>query len=109
MGRSGLCQSPPMTGYADLEHAGRPTFPVRWRGYERTEVNQWVAGLDGRTPHTSLPRPAFTLVLRRLRARGEAHGGLGVAVILRYTLGLLTLDQLARATVSLRAVTEQVP
>ncbi len=40
---------------------------------------------------------AFTLVLRRLRSIGEAHGGLGVAVILRYTLRLLTLDQLGRA------------
>jgi hypothetical protein len=40
---------------------------------------------------------AFTLVLRRLRARGQSHAGLGVAVILRYTLRLLTLDQLGRA------------
>lgn len=40
---------------------------------------------------------AFTLTLRRLRARNEAHAGLGVAVILRYTLRLLTLDQLGRA------------
>ncbi|MEO8901719.1 MAG: DISARM system helicase DrmA [Polyangiaceae bacterium] len=40
---------------------------------------------------------AFTLVLRRLRARNESHAGLGVAVILRYTLRLLTLDQLGRA------------
>ncbi len=40
---------------------------------------------------------AFTLALRRLRARTAAHAGLGVAVILRYTLRLLTLDQLGRA------------
>lgn len=40
---------------------------------------------------------AFTLVLRRLRGRAAPHGGLGVAVILRYTLRLLTLDQLGRA------------
>jgi len=40
---------------------------------------------------------AFVLVLRRLRGRERADGGLGVAVILRYTLRLLTLDQLARA------------
>ena len=40
---------------------------------------------------------AFTLVLRRLRGRAAAHGGLGVAVMLRYTLRLLTLDQLGRA------------
>lgn len=40
---------------------------------------------------------AFTLVLRRLRGRDRPDGGLGVAVLLRYTLRLLTLDQLARA------------
>jgi hypothetical protein len=40
---------------------------------------------------------AFCLVLRRLRGRERADGGYGVAVILRYTLRLLTLDQLRRA------------
>jgi hypothetical protein len=40
---------------------------------------------------------AFTLVLRRLRRRALPDEGLGVAVILRYTLRLLTLDQLGRA------------
>lgn len=40
---------------------------------------------------------AFTLALRRLRGQNEADGGRGVAVILRYTLRLLTLDQLERA------------
>lgn len=40
---------------------------------------------------------AFVLVLRRLRGVGTAHEGRGVAVLLRYTLRLLTLDQLARA------------
>ena len=40
---------------------------------------------------------AVTLVLRRLRAQNTPHRGLGVAVILRYTLRLLTLDQLGRA------------
>jgi len=41
---------------------------------------------------------AFTLLLRRMRGQTRADGGLGVAVILRYTLRLLTLDQLERAT-----------
>lgn len=40
---------------------------------------------------------AFMLVLRRLRGAKRPDGGLGVAVILRYTLRLLTLDQLGRA------------
>lgn len=40
---------------------------------------------------------AFTLVLRRLRGQGKVHGGAGVSVLMRYTLRLLTLDQLARA------------
>lgn len=40
---------------------------------------------------------ATTLVLRRLRSQNTPHRGLGVAVILRYTLRLLTLDQLGRA------------
>ena len=42
---------------------------------------------------------AFAMVLRRLR-HPEAHGrcGAGVSVIMRYTLRLLTLDQLARAS-----------
>lgn len=40
---------------------------------------------------------AFTLVLRRLRGQGKIHGGAGVSVLMRYTLRLLTLDQLGRA------------
>lgn len=42
---------------------------------------------------------AFTMVLRRLRHRGLDGGlaGAGVTVIMRYTLRLLTLDQLSRA------------
>lgn len=40
---------------------------------------------------------AFTLLLRRLRGQPRTDKGLGVAVLLRYTLRLLTLDQLGRA------------
>ncbi len=39
----------------------------------------------------------FTLLLRRLRRAKLPDAGLGVAVLLRYTLRLLTLDQLDRA------------
>jgi len=41
---------------------------------------------------------AFAMVLRRLRNPGEkAVAGAGISVIMRYTLRLLTLDQLGRA------------
>ena len=40
---------------------------------------------------------AFNLVLRRLCGQGRPDGGLGTSVLLRYTLRLLTLDQLGRA------------
>jgi hypothetical protein len=40
---------------------------------------------------------AFVLLLRRLKGRERPDAGLGVAVMLRYTLRLLTLDQLSRA------------
>jgi hypothetical protein len=40
---------------------------------------------------------AFVVLLRRLRGRERSDQGLGVAVLLRYTLRLLTLDQLGRA------------
>jgi len=49
---------------------------------------------------------AFTLVLRRLRGQGTAHEGRGVAVLLRYTLRLLTLDQLGRASTLICALEE---
>ncbi|MBU1430707.1 DISARM system helicase DrmA [Myxococcota bacterium] len=50
---------------------------------------------------------AFTLLLRRLRGAARPDGGLGVAVLLRYTLRLLTLDQLGRAATLICAL-EQV-
>ena len=49
---------------------------------------------------------AFTLILRRLRGKSQPHEGRGVAVILRYTLRLLTLDQLGRASTLMCALEE---
>ncbi len=49
---------------------------------------------------------ASTLLLRRLRGVSRPDGGLGVAVLLRYTLRLLTLDQLGRAATLMCALEE---
>ncbi|MRG95723.1 DISARM system helicase DrmA [Polyangium spumosum] len=49
---------------------------------------------------------AFTLLLRRIRGQGTPHEGRGVAVLLRYTLRLLTLDQLGRAATLMCALEE---
>ncbi|MEN9579225.1 MAG: hypothetical protein RJA70_2234, partial [Pseudomonadota bacterium] len=68
-----------------------PTHPDR----EKAELIFFPTG-GGKT-EAYLGVIATTLVLRRLRAQDTPHRGLGVAVILRYTLRLLTLDQLGRA------------
>ncbi|MEX1361502.1 MAG: DISARM system helicase DrmA [Nannocystaceae bacterium] len=47
---------------------------------------------------------AFTLLLRRMRGQARPDRGLGVAVLLRYTLRLLTLDQLGRAAAMMCAL-----
>jgi hypothetical protein len=49
---------------------------------------------------------AFTLLLRRLRGKARPDEGRGVAVLLRYTLRLLTLDQLGRAATLMCALEE---
>lgn len=49
---------------------------------------------------------AFMLLLRRLRGKSRSDEGRGVAVILRYTLRLLTLDQLGRAATLICALEE---
>lgn len=49
---------------------------------------------------------AFTLLLRRLRGKSRPDEGRGVSVILRYTLRLLTLDQLGRASTLICALEE---
>ena len=74
-----------LVGVADEKHPDREEvelifFPT---GGGKTEAYLGVIG--------------FTLLLRRLRGQKRPDGGLGVAVLLRYTLRLLTLDQLGRA------------
>ena len=91
--------------------------PPRWRAFQLAFILLNVPGLaDPRDPDREtvdllffptgggkteayLGLAAFAMVLRRLR-NPERNGlqGAGVSVIMRYTLRLLTLDQLARAS-----------
>ncbi len=75
-----------LPGLADPEHEHREVVDLLFfpTGGGKTEAYLGLA--------------AVTMVLRRLR-RPEAEGraGAGVAVLMRYTLRLLTLDQLVRA------------
>ena len=76
---------------ASLTGIAEPGHPDR----ERVDLLFFPTG-GGKT-EAYLGVAAFALALRRLRGQGTAHHGAGVAVILRYTLRLLTLDQLRRA------------
>jgi hypothetical protein len=95
---------------------GLPEETPRWRAFQLAFLLLNLAGLaDWRDPHREtvdllffptgggkteayLGLAAFAMVLRRLRHPGDGgRGGAGVSVIMRYTLRLLTLDQLARA------------
>jgi len=88
----------------------------RWRAFQLAFILLNLPGLaDSRDPHRDtvdllffptgggkteayLGLAAFAMVLRRLRHAGANDlGGAGVSVIMRYTLRLLTLDQLGRA------------
>ena len=93
------------------------TQPPGWRAFQLAFILLNLPGLaDPRDPHREtvdllffptgggkteayLGLAALAMVLRRLRNPGQ-HGlqGAGVSVIMRYTLRLLTLDQLARAS-----------
>jgi hypothetical protein len=87
-----------------------------WRAFQLAFILLNLPGLaDPRDPHREtvdllyfptgggkteayLGLAAFAMVLRRLRHPDEqGRSGAGVSVIMRYTLRLLTLDQLARA------------
>ena len=66
---------------------------------EREIVDLLFFPTGGGKTEAYLGLAAFAMVLRRLRSRDEdgALTGAGVTVVMRYTLRLLTLDQLGRA------------
>ena len=91
--------------------------PPRWRAFQLAFILLNLPGLaDPLNPHREtvdllffptgggkteayLGLAAFAMVLRRLRNPGhDGVQGAGVSIIMRYTLRLLTLDQLARAS-----------
>ena len=68
------------------------------RSREREIVDLLFFPTGGGKTEAYLGLAAFTIILRRLRRPAQnGLAGAGVAVIMRYTLRLLTLDQLARA------------
>jgi len=56
----------------------------------------WFPTAGGKT-EAYLGLSAFTLGLRRLKGRYSSDGGAGVAILMRYTLRLLTVQQFQRA------------
>ena len=92
------------------------TEPPRWRAFQLAFLLLNLSGLanpanperefvdllffptGGGKTEAYLGLAAFAMVLRRLRNPEDGgRGGAGVSVIMRYTLRLLTLDQLGRA------------
>ena len=88
----------------NLRGIAEPTHP------ERDVVDLLFFPTGGGKTEAYLGLSAFTLVLRRLRHPGP--DGRGVSVLMRYTLRLLTLDQLGRAAALICALElerEQAP
>jgi hypothetical protein len=77
----------------NLVGIARPDHPSR----EREGVDLLFFPTGGGKTEAYLGLAAFTLVMRRLRHGGSLQAG-GLSVLMRYTLRLLTLDQLGRAS-----------
>ncbi|MDA0841195.1 MAG: DISARM system helicase DrmA [Planctomycetota bacterium] len=69
---------------------------------DRERVDLLFFPTGGGKTEAYLALAAFTLVLRRFRSKGQdgkpTFASAGVSILMRYTLRLLTLDQLGRAT-----------
>ncbi|MFV8626539.1 DISARM system helicase DrmA [Ralstonia pseudosolanacearum] len=75
-----------------------PTHPDRVQPMEAHADLLWFPTGGGKT-EAYLGVAAFTMAIRRLQGKlGDCDGSRGLAVIMRYTLRLLTLQQFQRAT-----------
>ena len=75
----------------------RPNDPQVDPKRERDNVDLLFFPTGGGKTEAYLGLAAFTLVMRRFRHGGSPQAG-GLSVLMRYTLRLLTLDQLGRAS-----------
>jgi hypothetical protein len=81
----------------NLVGIARPNDPQLDPKRERDNVDLLFFPTGGGKTEAYLGLAAFTLVMRRLRHGGSQQAG-GLSVLMRYTLRLLTLDQLGRAS-----------
>ena len=81
----------------NLVGVARPNDPEFDPKRERDNVDLIFFPTGGGKTEAYLGLAAFTLVMRRLRHGGSLQAG-GLSVLMRYTLRLLTLDQLGRAS-----------
>jgi hypothetical protein len=81
----------------NLVGIARPNDPQHDPRRERENVDLLFFPTGGGKTEAYLGLAAFTLVMRRLRHGGSLQAG-GLSVLMRYTLRLLTLDQLGRAS-----------
>ena len=91
-------EAPRVAGLPARLHPAQPAGPRRSGRPGPRDVDLLFFPTGGGKTEAYLGLAAFTMVLRRLRHPADGVlGGAGVSVLMRYTLRLLTLDQLARA------------